>query len=1051
VTTWYVPSKSNCQVLLVDETTLIDYELLRGFAAFLGVDTVYLVGDASQSGQRAEAGEGVHPLSPHCPWNILSLPTHELIWNFRLDSWRVKLLNHLYGYRMKTRRTDVLPPLFLTQDQYKELKPKLKPDFEMVFAHEAARTVFGTESTRTKGPDLFNLSVKTKQGLTVVNTACSASAFDERPAADPGLRCVALSRAKQVCCFVGATSERDGLLVELEKDFYCDTQERKDFIKNLPWPIIPVEPDHCVLTQEEVRVGRILEAKIVQGAMVVQDGHPMVQQTVTPEYKKVLEAGVTIKLDKDIIARGIYAPCALDIVKSQRPDLYDQALDVVLKWYTTGLSDGWSTTEASGKKLRLIPFLLLFKKLKVPHIVRDMRGFTICSFNCWTHEKNKIIKAQIAAGAHLVPLIERELPCEGPGYLPGATVPEFSVIDGTFMYVRAGKSGKVKFKHSEHLGVVQQALLDLAQEGPVDGSTRATLLELDDGLSLTAEDRDVLKLNDFIEEDPANWGGMVGAPPLKATFSRVDPIVFERNEDNHLAYDNEPISSSWKMDIPDDPLDTEPVGHQKLRLGTDGFRLARFVDKTDAFSFPMLNVFGPVKGPVIQTNAKYSVEGFLFDRTKGGKIKRFAPKQYRAFTTGVGNHFNNTPVETALAATRLGRLKRKPKLNSETKAWARKVAEESVREHWLPQYNRDRERTNAIVERAVKDAHARNYHGRGRAEYGKSFTPRLTVSNKDQFKPLKSGKLDLFKPGQALLQSPALFNLKFIGWHRGVGSRMKETAKSDVFFDDYEDSKVFRKRVTLAIDALPSAVRIGIADAKEFDSQQNPVTCEIEKQIARLVGEHLGICEEFYLIRGNLPFFMYGIFRGTTDGEKGSGFLDTKAGNTKLQGALSNYVYKGDGPKVVCEKGDDYMRAQTNLRIDELRRKEVKVFAGMELEMEIGDGGEFCGNTVSRAGMFPSIVRATRKALAAKSRDYKQFTEQQIAYRDKLAEYSACGVEETVAFSARAEGVTNAFVEIHLAILNSLAHINKSQWLSRTTLRKNPLFHLNTVGGPTLI
>jgi len=192
-------------------------------------------------------------------------------------------------------------------------------------------------------------------------------------------------------------------------------------------------------------------------------------------------------------------------------------------------------------------------------------------------------------------------------------------------------------------------------------------------------------------------------------------------------------------------------------------------------------------------------------------------------------------------------------------------------------------------------------------------------------------------------------------------------------------------------------------------------------------------------------------FKGKTNGEKGSGFPDTKRGNTILQGGVSNHLFTGNGEKVVAIKGDDYARAQVGLKEVKGAATAVKLRMGMVVDVEIGKGGEFCGNSLSRAGCYPSIVRTAYKAAASKARDYKQFTAHQQAWRDTIQEWKDCGLRETQVYGANAEGHSIEAVEMAFAIVNSMAHISEHQWKQCSPERYNPRYYLNSALGPRLI
>jgi hypothetical protein len=494
----------------------------------------------------------------------------------------------------------------------------------------------------------------------------------------------------------------------------------------------------------------------------------------------------------------------------------------------------------------------------------------------------------------------------------------------------------------------------------------------------------------------------------------------------------------------------------KLRAGTDAFRSISFVDPSGAYlqeaalNYPGMvrNVERPGPGNDISVNW----EGFLHQRTSGGKIRPRKDKEYRSFLPGMVNHHNDSPEESLCAAHRLGQRRSKPTLTYEAKAYAERITQEAFREHWLPNFKLDELEINATVDKALADMKARNYAKRGMAELKKrGMRPLLTFSNKDQVKPIKGGKLDLGKSGQGILQAPAYVAAEFAPWMRVLNLHFRRAARDHYFYDNLVSKEEFDLELTKALKNLPESALYGIVDGEEFDAWQNEVTLHMEKEFRRLQGAHSESIEAYYKIRGPQQFTMFGCFKGRTNFEKGSGFLDTLLGNSTLQTIAGNQIFEGVGPKVVAAKGDDYMEARSGLRINEEKLLLMQAILGMRWKVSIGNGGEFCGNSVSRAGSYSSIVRATLKAIAAKSRNYAHFCEQQKAYRDKIQEIRAVGIENNITANCLAENRQPEYVSLCFDILNSLAHIGQEQWLAYTKGRKNPVLVLPSAGGPTML
>nr|WMI40035.1 MAG: RNA-dependent RNA polymerase [Rhizoctonia cerealis beny-like virus] len=505
----------------------------------------------------------------------------------------------------------------------------------------------------------------------------------------------------------------------------------------------------------------------------------------------------------------------------------------------------------------------------------------------------------------------------------------------------------------------------------------------------------------------------------------------------------------YRKTVLKEPLPKQP---KITSNGKDSFRLSEFVVPKLYDDPARLNEAGACVGMRRPTNATISWEGDWFEKNKSGNIRKSIPNKFNSIGASAGNFFDVSPVETLNASERIGQLRRKPVLTGESKAWARSVAERTYRECWKASAIGVEEYNRCLFE-GWAAARQRNYGGRADAEFLRSFgEPVLYCNNKKQFKPEKNGKLDLLKTGQLIVQSPPDINLKFMGLMRFRGRQMKDTAQDHFFLDDYEDPEEFNKRLTAAIVKLPKCARFAVMDFEEYDSQQSSVTVEIEKQLALLSGIPPLWVHEYYLLREKgLKFVFPGLFSGRMNEEKGSGFLDTKSGNTNLATALSTVALKGLGPKVKAGKGDDVCEIQAALQECPKGRREIKIYTGMNYKLDIGTGGEFIGNTVTRAGCFGSITRVAKKAIAHRSRDYAQFCEYQKSLREQMARWNVAGLEETIASNCDADKATETYVQTCYDFVASLAYIGEKQWRDVVKERTENKFPLRGAEGPYVL
>jgi len=1114
-TTWYSAKWAKQDVIFVDECTAVDWKLIKAVAIHSGCRKIFLVGDKAQTTLNSAAGEGVDPTNEQSGLDWTEVPTHELVKNYRMDAWRVKLHNKVWGYNMLPTRTDMLPPKFISRAVYDEMKANGDgAEREFVFAHAAGLQIFGKESV-AGDREKDNLSVRSAQGKTVKGpVAVSASELDSGVITVHGMLNVANSRSKGQTYYVFFEAETDPVVVSLKRMLHCDTQERIEAISNSPLPKIEDAMNtEFELSEEETKMEAIMRAKAECNKVEIltdPDDDDKIQ-TLMVQEKKTMDLHVIDGFSSvaDFKMLEFYKTqfhwCLFDAIF---PETMSQPeSEALLKWIGKVYCDDNLMGRAKTNLLKFQRFFSL--RNKALPVVDGKRLIDIKEFASWVHKElgdltiyDKGLERFIFVspsyrsnpGARRVFHIaiskahaERDDACKMKCYVEGILdqqeMPHYEVFQGGILLRELHE----KKKKDRFLGDYRHNLPQKRTEGWVQAEivpngtndfptvtaeivTQAEVgIEVEVQRTLEVEVVPVLEaevipartleaeigdMADILVEDagePVQLDLVAGYQLRKPTIERVTLPDLSRKHFN-LMNRYQPITSSWK-EVEKEP-DTDRIHRKtKLRLGTNGYLLRSVISPANAYTrAPMLNEAGVVQGVTNPSNATLNWDGFIHQRTRAGRIRSWVNPEYRSLDVGVGNHYNNSPVESLLAAQRIGKRGKKPSLNSETIAFAREVARATFKDFWYPAYVKNQEVINARVEEAIKTAKQRNYHGRMDAEHKKGFLPKLTVSNKDQFKPIKNGQLKLGKYGQVLVQSPPSVNLQFMAWMRIQGFLFKKNLKPDVFTDDYESASNFRKRITKAIKELPSSVLVGIVDGEEWDSQQNQVTLEIEKELCRLFGACNETIKEYFQVRGNLDYIMHGVFKGTMNGEKGSGFLDTKLGNTKLAAVMAHTIMKGTGPKVVGIKGDDYLHLQSGLHIDEHEVVRVKKMCGMKLNVSISrKGGEFCGNSVSRAGMYPSITRAAMKAAASKARNYDQFCAQQQSYRDLIQEYQDCGLEETIHYSAEAEGVDPNYVETCLSFLNSMGHICKTQWEAVAKRRLNPRFHLPSAFGPQLI
>jgi hypothetical protein len=507
-------------------------------------------------------------------------------------------------------------------------------------------------------------------------------------------------------------------------------------------------------------------------------------------------------------------------------------------------------------------------------------------------------------------------------------------------------------------------------------------------------------------------------------------------KNEQIALGKRPMTSFWKKD-PTGIRDPDPINKAKLKMGTDVYLQRNFIDESGAYHNARLNDASPQAGQPEPTNVKLHWEGFIWGRTKAKKLKaNKAPAGYQ-INPGIANHYSDTPVENLVAAGRYGKLLRRPKLNSENKKFVDNLVSRAFEEHWEPQPIDELEE-NFIIDGALSAAHQRNYHGRAEAE--PQAAPRAIFAGKAQVKPMKNGKLNLDKGGQGIMQTPASFNLKWIGFARVMSYRMKKWAKSNFFLDDRENDLDFRTRMTQAIKEMPISSRFAVVDSVEFDSYQNDVTVYLESKLWEKFGFSQEDIYDFQEWRREANFTCPGLLSGVTNGEKGSGFLDTKSGNTALQVVLTTAIVDSIGEVIESAKGDDDLKVGSGLSVNEKGVRDVALYTGMQQSVDIGDGAEFIGTTVNRNGMYKNPLRVARKIVANPIRDEAHFVEVQKSWRQNMKEWKESGLHESIGYSAMTERANQEYGQLCTAFVESMSHISWQQFQTIAKFRVHPKF-----------
>nr|QWC36505.1 polyprotein [Bemisia tabaci beny-like virus 5] len=1039
-TPYHMLGVTSCDVLIVDEATAVSWTLVYAMLLRARPKRLFLVGDKNQTKLNTEQGEGKDILSHNLDWE--TIPKHEMIWNFRLDPWRVKYLNMKFGYFMRTRRQDHMPPEIITADEYSRLRDTLNISRELVFTHESSKSTFGYVSSAATLGTVENHSVRTSQGHTYDNVAVAYNMSDTKVATVHGMLCVAISRARFKTYFVVQNAD-DPHIVDLKKMLCINDQESIERIKAATFPEPPV--GHKNVEIPDPRLDKVIDEKLTQAE-------------ITDTYESMEF------LAKEPAPSCVTMSDSVSETFTARDDLYDYYSSIFHMCAPDLLLRSVSNTDLSNRSVLLTD--LSNRSVSNTDDLKSTVTRMLGEYYFDDVMMGRVQQPQATSVQH--PLRKRDgkflLPLEiltgiitnlsgymllGEDYRVLAKNPDDNKVD--FCYRLCEEHVFPFTEFDVPIPVYTRGKIWCARNALVQVSRRYIgeyqLIRIGEDFAFDVGEMPDEELYDYLPEHkivPIEKPKYVGY----LSITRFKPDLTRRQEINS-ATTHVPIMSSYKAA---DTVLQNDMRLEKFRAGKDAYRLGKLIDPSGALlTEPCINYAAPSLGPSSTRSIVINWEGFIFNRTKANKLVRRRQQPYRAIAPGMANHYNNSPEETLVAAQRLSSDKPKPRLCSESESFAARVAQHAFDTHFKALRHDDWLEYNAMLDKGLKDIKSRNYYGRAKAECGNFKRFVLKFHNKDQIKPIKNNELDISKGGQGILQTPADVNLEFVLWMRMLNKIFFDSKLPHLHYDNLIPTEQFRRELTMNISKMPISANIAIVDAKQFDSQQSEVTLEIERKFLKLLGAHLPVLDKYYNCRGKSNFRAFGLFKGQTNGEKGSGFPDTLLGNTILQTCMSTYVLSGIGPMCVAAKGDDHLRIQSGISVNKERLKELKTYTNMELKIDIGTGGEFCGDTITPVGAFPSINRAAVKTVAMRAINYSQFCEKQQALRDKIEEYKRCGLRETIVFGAKAEKVSINQTETALAFINSMAHINKQQWLQITRKFYKKRFFLPTASGPTII
>lgn len=355
---------------------------------------------------------------------------------------------------------------------------------------------------------------------------------------------------------------------------------------------------------------------------------------------------------------------------------------------------------------------------------------------------------------------------------------------------------------------------------------------------------------------------------------------------------------------------------------------------------------------------------------------------------------------------------------------------------------------NDMVTKFLMDARTKHYY----SKVSRTLLDWLDINVirfnlKSAFKPLNTDKgLNLYKVGQGIsgwsvyLSSMFCMAFRFIQYIDQLTNRDDEN--SVVITDNGLDEIEFFTEVQEAYKRTfkyNEPVQNGTTDAVEFDSMQNEFTQNIEYQYLIKLGVNVDFLNIYFQFRSNSPI-VGKFFKSTLGYEKASGEPGTLLNNGIVSKVISNYIIRGDGPKLCLYKGDDHNKIQMNLRIDEQRRKWIKQQCDIDFKLWVRPEGEFCGLLVTKENIVPNIMRRVIKLTGARWKDHDHFVEYQQSLRDYVKLIQQCGVNKCIAAVMKTYNITYENSMIVYDLILSFSHISASQWASIVVRRTDNLY-----------
>jgi len=413
--------------------------------------------------------------------------------------------------------------------------------------------------------------------------------------------------------------------------------------------------------------------------------------------------------------------------------------------------------------------------------------------------------------------------------------------------------------------------------------------------------------------------------------------------------------------------------------------------------------------------------------------------EYRAFCGGTGLHYGaKKPFQTLqVLRDRYVGKKTKYAFTHDAELLARKIVDEFFFEHCKEVPPFDPQEVQQIVDEFVKAAKAKHY---AEQFVGLDNTDARVVRFhiKDIYKPKVLGVPDVYKAGQGISAWSKDAQATFGCIMRIMNKRFKDVLKPTAFYDNRETEEMSRVALTSMLETVPATAIIGVSDLVECDSKQNKFTQAIERCVFERLHCPLLALDLYYSFKSQYVIQSSHV-RAVADDEKTSGEPATLLGTTGLTMPLNNYIMRGDGPSVIAGKGDDGIKAQCNLHIDEGRLTDIRQYVDLNYKFSLGDTAEFCGNTISGKLIVPSIFRKVNKLVSHRFRSYEHFTEYQKGLRDWVSKVQGDDYYDVLIANAELYHSTIDETRACFEAIQSASHIDEETYLHYFQVIREPM------------